>query len=273
MNKILIPTDFSEGAFNALIHGLNLAKMMDGSISIVHAYSMPPTGSNVMVDISDILKKNAEEELTTLEERVSGLELAKGVNIEYSSSYGSVVDVVNRKSNDENIDMVIMGTQGASGITEKWLGSNTAAAARNVNIPLLAIPAEKPFMGIENILFSTDMNVIKKEGPLSFVAELAKKADAKVKFVHIRDSEQHDDSEDQAFKDQVQRLCGDLNPDYTFIQNDAVEKGIEEAIEKEKPSMLVMVRHEYGFFESIWHSSVTRSILNSASLPILVLNG
>lgn len=274
MNKILIPTDFSDGAFNALLHGLHLAKTMDSSIQIVHAYSMPPTGSNVMVDITDILKKNAEEELAELKKRVSALDLAKDIQIDYKATYGSVVDVVNRLSHEEGVSLVVMGTQGASGITEKWLGSNTAAAARNVERPLLAVPAELPFRKIETILFSTDMKVMKNKEPLNFVADFAGKTKAQVKFLHIREEGEKDgDKNDDAYRQQVHETFGESKPVFTFMYNDEVEDGIEEAIERENPSLLVVVRHEYGFFQSIWHSSVSRHVLNEASLPILVLNG
>lgn len=273
MKKILIPTDFSDGALNALVHGLHLAKNLGASIHIVHAYSMPPTGSNVMVDITDILKKNAEEELATLKKRVEGMELAQGIEITYKASYGSVVDVVNRLSQEEGVSLVIMGTQGASGITEKWLGSNTSAAARNVHCPLLAIPAELPYRDISRILFSTDMKVMKSKKPLTFVSDLANMTGATVKFLHIRDEDEDNEEGEEAYRKQVQEIFGDVTPVFTFMYNHEVEDGIREAIERESPSILVVVRHDYGFFQSLVHSSVSRSIVNNASLPILVLNG
>lgn len=270
MKKILVPTDFSDGAFNALIHGLHAARTLDNSLEIIHAYSMPATGSNVMVDITDVLKKNAEEEMDKLKKRVQNLDIAQNVQITYDTAYGSVVDVVNRRAQESNVSVVLMGTQGASGITEKWLGSNTAAAARNVEVPLLAIPAERPYRPIEKILFSTDMKVMEDARHLGFVAKLAQKTDANVKFFHVRTSSE--EINEAAYKDQVEKYFTGVNPTFSFTHNEDIEKGIEETIKNEKPSLLVVVRHEYGFFQSIWHSSVSRHIINNASLPILVLN-
>jgi len=271
MKKILVPTDFSEGAFNALIHAIYAAKLLDNSIEIIHAYSMPAAGTNVMVDITDILKKNAEEEMEGLKKRVQILEIAQNTEITYHTAYGSVVDVINRKANEENVSVVLMGTQGASGITEKWLGSNTAAAARNVNVPLLAIPVERPYKNIESILFSTDMKVMEDAGCMEFVAKLANITRAEVKFLHVRKSDEQPDEE--GYKNQVEKFFTDVNPTFSFTYNENIPEGIEETIKKENPSLLVVVRHDYGFFESIWHSSVSRQIINNASLPILVLNG
>jgi len=270
MKKILVPTDFSDGAFNALIYAIHAAKTLDHSIEIIHAYSMPATGSSVMVDITDVLKKNAEEEMEILKKRVQALEIAKDVEITYDTSYGSVVDVINRRAEKDNVSVVLMGTQGASGITEKWLGSNTAAAARNVNVPLLAIPVDRPYKAIESILFSTDLKVMEDEGCMEFVSKLARKTDAQVKFFHVRKKDEQTDEE--GYKKQVAKYFTHANPTFAFTQNESIAKGIEETIKKEKPSLLVVVRHDYGFFESIWHSSVSRNIINNASLPILVLN-
>jgi nucleotide-binding universal stress UspA family protein len=270
MKKVLVPTDFSDGSFNALIHALHAAKIMNSSVEVIHAYSMPPTGSNVMVDITDVLKKNAEEEMEEFKERVERLSISSGVDIAYGTSYGSVVDVINRMAKESEVSAVIMGTQGASGITEKWLGSNTAAAARNVKVPLIAIPAEKPYAPLEKILFSTDMKVMKNADYLDFVAEFSKLHNASVKFFHVRTPE--DDADESAYKKQVEDHFG-IEPTFSFTYNDDVEKGIEKAIGNERPSLLVVVRHDYGFFESLFHSSVSSHIINNASLPILVLNG
>ncbi|MEM9052682.1 MAG: universal stress protein [Bacteroidota bacterium] len=270
MNKILVPTDFSDGAFNALIYALNAAKILGNSVEIINAYSMPPAASNVMKDITDVLKKNADEEMEEFKKRVEALPSSKDLEIEYNTYYGSVVDVINKRGDEDNVSVVFMGTQGASGITEKWLGSNTAAAARNVKVPLLAIPVDRPYKPIENILFSTDMKVMKHAECLTFVAKLAKKTDASVKFFHVRTSE--DTVDDSEYKTQVEEYFG-VEPTFSFTYNEDVEAGIESVIKTENPSVLAVVRHDYGFFESIWHSSVSRHIINNASLPILVLNG
>lgn len=270
MKKILVPTDFSDGAFNALIHAIHISKILDASIQIVHAYSMPATASNVMVDITDVLKKNAEEELDKFKIHVERPEISQGVDIEYKAIYGSVIDVINRLSLEDSIDLVVMGTHGASGITEKWLGSNTAAAARNVDKPIMAIPADTAYKSLDKILFSTDMKVMKETVCLDFVADLARKTSAQVKFFHVRDSKEPTDN--RAYKEQIANHFEGLDPTFTVTYNDKIAVGINETIKVEKPSLLVVVRHDYGFFESIWHSSVSRQVLNSAALPILVLN-
>ena len=276
MKRILVPTDFSKGAFNALIHALNFAKLMNGSIKIINAYSMPPTGSTVMVDITDILKKNADEELEHLKQEVNKLELASEIDISYSSSHGSVIDVIDRLVKENKIDLVVMGTQGASGITEKFLGSNTSAVAKSINIPLIAIPAELSFKSYNKFLFATDMKVLESTKPMQFIGELSKACEADVKFIHVREtgSEELDQESIDAYKDQVESIFDpSTKSSFAYVYEKNPQSGIAETIEMERPDLLIVIHHTYGFFEGLFHSSVSQNIINHASLPILVMKG
>jgi len=276
MKRILVPTDFSKGAFNALIHAMNIAKVINASIRIVHAYSMPPTGSTVMVDITDILKKNADEELENLKLEVNKLDLSKDLNINYVSSHGSVIDVLNRQSKESEIDLVIMGTQGASGITEKFLGSNTAAVAKNLGIPMIAVPAELPYKPYKKFLFTTDMKVLKDSKPMQFIGEFSKECEAEVKFIHVRapGSKELDQKDVDAYRDQVESIFDpSTESSFAYVYENNPEEGIADTIAMERPDLIIVIHHSYGFFEGMFHSSVSQNIINQASLPILVMKG
>ncbi len=276
MKRILVPTDFSKGAFNALMHAMHIAKMMNASIRIIHAYSMPPTGSTVMVDITDILKKNADEELENLKVEVNKLDLSKELNINYISSHGSVIDVINRQTKESEIDLVVMGTQGASGITEKFLGSNTAAVAKSINIPMIAVPAELTYQPYNKFLFTTDMKVLKNSSPMKFIGEFSKEFNAEVKFIHVRapGSEELDQKDIDAYRDQVESIFDpSTKSSFAYVYEDDPEEGIADTIEMEKPDLIIVIHHSYGFFEGMFHSSVSQNIINRASLPILVMKG
>lgn len=272
MKKILVPTDFSDGAYNALIHAIHHAKASSASIAIVHAFLMPPTGTAVMVDITELLQKNAEDSLAQLRSRVEKLEIAKGLDITYHAKHGTVNDVLERSTTKMGIDLVIMGTQGASGITEKFLGSNAAAAARNLKTPVIAIPAEKPYKPIDKIVIATDLKKINHPQVFDLVNTLAQQHEAIVRFLHVRQlGEQFDQSESAAYKQQVASSFSGNQPVFTFIFENDIEEGLSDALEKEGADLLVVVRKERGFFQSLFHSSVSQQLVNEAALPVLVL--
>ncbi len=272
MKKILVPTDFSDGAYNALIHAIHHAKASGASIDIVHAFLMPPTGTAVMVDITELLQKNAEESLTQLRHRVEKLEISEGVQINYHAKHGTVNDVLERSTMKLGADLVIMGTQGASGITEKFLGSNAAAAARNLKTPLIAIPADKPYKAIDKIVIATDLKKVNHPHLFNVVNTLAQEHDAMVRFLHVRQlGEQFDQNESAAYKQQVAASFSGVDPVFTFIFENDIEEGLSDALEKEGADLLVVVRKDRGFFQSLFHSSVSQQLVNEAALPVLVL--
>lgn len=270
MKKILVPTDYSEGAFHALKYAVELAEKYKSTIDVVNAYSMPPSGSTVMVDITEVLKKSADEAMEKLRKKVEDSSLHGKVEIRYSTTHGGVVQMIDHWNREKDIDMVVMGTQGASGITEKWLGTNASSAAKNVDKPLWAIPVDRDFSMPHKILFAIDMKVLADESPLHFVADLAKRFDSTVKFLHVRQSDKEYPDTD-ACKAQIREVFGDRKASFSFIHDDDIDEGIEETVKREHPDLLVVVRHEYGFFRNLFRSSVSRQVVNSAKLPILVL--
>ncbi len=269
MRKIIVPTDFSDGAYNALKHAVEIAKAFNGSIDVIHAFSMPSAGSTVMVDISEMLEKNAKEEVVKLKTRMEGDGLFSQINFQFKAEHGSVVDVVRRHAKEKDSDMVVMGTHGASGFSEKWLGTNSAAVARNMDLPTLVVPSTSPYKPVKEILFATDMKVSKDETPFEVLAMLCNQFDSKTRFVHITDGSKEQDFSE--YKSQVARIIGKDYSSFEILENDNVENGINQAIEEFKPDLMVAVRHSYDFFTGLFHSSVTQQIIQTAALPVLVM--
>ncbi len=272
MKTLLVPTDFSEGAFNAAIHALHIARKLEAKLLFVHAYLMPPTGTAVMVDITEMLRLNAEQGLEQLQKRIEKLDLSKGVSTKFVAKHGTVSDVLQRAVEKENVALVIMGTQGASGITEKFLGSNAAAATRQLKCPVMAVPAEKPFLGLEKIVIATDMKQLNHAAIFETVKILALSFGSLVRFLHVRRiDEPFDHAASESFKQQVFQIFNDHNPLFTFIFENDIEDGLSEALEKDGSNLLVVIRRERGFFQSLFHSSISQRLVNEAALPVLVL--
>lgn len=272
MKKILVPTDFSDGAFNALEYALHFARLLNFSVEVVHAYNMPATGSMVMVDITEIMANNAEEELHLLKKRVNGLSFIKDISIKYRKEHGTVIDVINRLSGESGVDFVVMGTQGASGITDKWLGTNAMDAAKLVKDPLMIIPANHTYKNIDHVLFATDLKLAGNEDHLKFLSLIAEKSNAKIEFLHIRkQGENIEDRKLAEYQEQLSRTFGENRSRIAYLYDDEVHEGIEDAIQSKRPELLVVVRHKYGFFEGLFRNSISKQLISESRLPILVL--
>ena len=162
MKKILVPTDFSEAAKNALNYAIELAKKSGSEIYLHHAYTMPQSGSAVMIDVSDVLKQDAEKNLAKEVERVSSK--LENINLHTQSSYSVAVSSIAEFCTKLSVDLIVMGTTGASGMKEVFVGSNTAALIKETRCPIIVVPVEHTNKTIKNIAVSTDLAHIKDGG-------------------------------------------------------------------------------------------------------------
>src|SRR5215213_6548531 len=142
MPTILVPTDFSDNARNAANFAAQLAKKLDGSILLLHAYMLPTPVSEVpymMVNIEEIQKENerlAKEEANKLE--------AQGIRASYLVRLGFPSDEITAVIEDQPVDMVVMGMRG-KGTLEKWIGSTTTSAIKKVDTPIIVVPEEASY--------------------------------------------------------------------------------------------------------------------------------
>jgi len=164
MKNILFPTDFSPNANNALNFAVEIARKVNGNLILFHAYSVQLIDPNMPAEI--YLSAYQEEEKTAKEnlEKLSGRIIEANKDASGKSLFatdaivtqGLVVDEVLSMIDEYKIDIVVMGTHGASGITELILGSNTASIIEKSPAPVLAIPHNADYKDLKNIVYAYD---------------------------------------------------------------------------------------------------------------------
>ena len=272
MFNILVPTDFSDGALRALRYAVKLGAPLKANIIVANAYMMPSGGTSVVVDISDLLRKTALDEMDKVEAEFYRLSIGKEIKGNFIVEYGTVFDVINSIDSKFNIDLVVMGTNGASGLV-KVLGSNTSAVVRETSIPVIAVPEVKTDAVVNKLLFATDFHQVNRKEDLIFLHNLAEGLQASISFIHVigQGDEPISESKKQEYITHTCDILKSSKTDFRSVSADDVVTGIREAIETEKPDILVMVRHEYGFFEGIFHKSTTRELILEPQIPLMVL--
>ena len=270
MKTLLVPTDFSEGSLNAVNFALEIAAKITAKLVLLHAYSMPSGGSSVMVDISDILKNQAEEDLAHFRTKLEKSPWGTSHISDYKIVYGGLLDAVNHTAKEVNADMIVMGTVGASGF-ERVLGSNAAALARESNLPVLAVPPGFSPDLLDHLLVLTDYRPIKHDHTLAPLATIAQAFNSKVDVVHVYTGKAVDDTTANDYQKRLQSRVSGAQTTFHSIEAENAEDGFLEAINQSNPDLVCVVRHNRAFWEGIFHRSVTRALLLNAKKPVLVL--
>jgi nucleotide-binding universal stress UspA family protein len=272
--KILFPTDFSDTANNALIYALKMAESQNATLFVLHAYEMPiisATANPVMVQ--DVYKTIELSNFENFKDQVPQIrDIAKHHNLDHIPMHfileeGFLNTIIKKRVKEENIDLVVMGTNGNSGFDKKLLGSNTANAIGSLNVPVLSIPHDAVFDGIKSIAFTTLFNAQDKKA-LDQLIPMANSFGATIKCVHINNGKHLVDSVVvQNWEENYQN-----SPVQFFvIESDDIEKSIFDFIDSENIDLLVSITRNRNFFEKLFTSSLTKKLSYHNYVPVLAL--
>lgn len=276
MRKIIIPVDFSENALNALKYAVELFKYEQCELFLLHTYAeeIYKLEDNKQSENLEDLKQDVEakvmDSLEALEEKVKEISPNPRHRVKSIASYGLLIDEVNDLVNQENADLVIMGTRGRSNDRSLTFGSNTLQVVKYVQCPVLSIPENYSFNGLSNLLFPTDFMIPYKRRELKLVAETAKSYCASVHMLYISkfplESMRQKDNQ-SFFKEQLK----DAQTLYHRVDEEERVTAIMKEIDTLKIDMLVMVNSRYTYLESILYESTINKISLNPKIPFLVL--
>ena len=265
MKKILVPTDFSEHANNALRYAINIGNYFEAEIELLHVYEMHSIiGSATLV--REYLKEDAERDLSdnirSFQELVFGKTILKSRAID-----GGTIDTICSLANNENFDMIVMGTQGASGLKEIFLGSKTSGVMKQTRIPILAIPNRFTYRPIKDITFAVDSGIVAEEEVLNPLLELAKAYKSNVKVLHLEKEKMV-----VGYDPGIDFSLGDIPHTFHRISGSNDVNGVVNLfVFEENSDMLCMIRRDRNFWSNLFYQSVTTKEVFDSPVPLLIL--
>ena len=264
--RVLLPTDFSENASLATQFALDIAQRTNGYIMALHAYDVPHYERSMTTSLLVEMKKSAEQNMAEFE----GHSLAES-GIEYDSHVmiGNPIRLCREMVQKHNLDMVVMGTKGASGIEEFLIGSNAASVIHNVEVPVLVVPPGSHVKEIKRIVLATDLEFKTKKPPLERLAKFARVYGAEIFLLHIQDK----DGIPGGTRELIADAMGDVKHSYHIAsQKDDIEKAILDFCEQKETDVVSAISKRYGFFQGLFHKSLTSKLAYHSNIPLLALH-
>lgn len=271
--KILIPVDFSDTARKAMDYGAALASKNGLSVLLLHVTSLHLSGmlpDSQMITTEDIEEIENEQ---LVKWRIEAENRFPGVRFETRSMTGFPIEWIKNCAEEEQVELVLMGTKGAQGLQEMVLGSNTSTLINQTDCPVLAIPEDAAYKGIRRIVIATNLE---KEDHLMIRQTIALfgKEKPQIVLLHIEGSGERDP--EAAL---MNWFHTDILPkiDYPGLRPVCVEESnvidaLEHYLDREKPDMLVTSTRKRNFFERIFERSVTQKMVFHTHTPLLALH-
>ena len=266
MKTIIIPTDFSSAADNAMHYGAQLAQHLQAQLLLLHVYMVPITMNDmpVLMVTAEELKGGADEGLM----RCKGeLEAAyPGLMIKTESRLGDVVDELKDMCEHLNPQLVVMGTHGSSGLERMLFGSNAVSTIKNIKHPVIVVPAQYSYKKIETIVLAADLNAANENTKfrLQQAFQLLK---GQLHIVHVKT-----DDEKESIQPALVQQLQSLSPIYNTIENKDISLGLQQYIEQVGADLLVVLPHQHSLLESFFLKLHTKDIVRHAQVPVLTLH-
>ncbi|TVZ27564.1 nucleotide-binding universal stress UspA family protein [Gillisia sp. Hel_I_86] len=276
MRKILIPTDFSENALNAIKYGLELFKYELCEIYLIHAYSdevYNTKGLLVRAGFEELKLqtfRNSEKELEKLEKEILLFSPNPKHRIITLSKFEILVDAVNDLADKENIDIIIMGTRGKSNDKKLTFGSNTLQVVKYVKCPVLAVPNTFKNGAPSKILFPTDYLLPYKRREIKLLSTMANSFAARIVFLHISKFEQASYRQ-QDNKTFLESCVEDNKTEFMNIKGGDLTATINNQIKSNGIDMVVMVNSRHSYLESMLYTSTIDKMGLHLEVPFLIL--
>lgn len=281
MKRILVPTDFSKCADNALNLAVRIATLLPADITLVHTVE---SVTEFYIDYMGVQKEQEEELLSEARTKLRLLEQSiretEHITINAQLYTGSKKENILTAITDTHADLVVMGTMGtAGGIGSRIWGSKTASITGDSVVPVIAVPYDYSWIAPNDILFAT--NHFERDTTLLTtlfeIAALFKSGVHAVVFTdeesgsgadfvdHTRGMESYDRFLQQTFPGQ--KIIA------AHISGDGFEETLQLYIEENNIGMIAMVSQQRGLLSRIIHPSATRSMTYHATMPLLILPG
>lgn len=276
MKNILVPTDFSENAMNAIEYAVKLFKQEECTIYFMHAYAdevynfdsgLSRTQFNIFKEkLGALTDKSLQDVLDHVKKK------SPFPNHEYhiKSVFRPLVDAVNEFVVEKNIDIVIMGTKGQSNDKEITFGSHTLQVLKYAQCPVLAIPKNCAFSSPRNMLFPTDYQVPYSKKELELLNDLAGSYKSTIHVLHMSRAEKLSirQEDNKLF---LKRYLSKTKLVFTQLPSEFMIGTINRHLKESEMHLLVMVNSRQSALEKILFQSTVDKIGLKTKIPFLVL--
>jgi nucleotide-binding universal stress UspA family protein len=277
MKNILLPTDFSGNAWNAITYAIELYKDEACTFHLLNTYTPAISNSRFMaatiVDESLVVENFSKEGLRAILNKINTKYSNPLHHFKTISSFSFLTDQVKETVDEFDIDVVILGTKGASGLSEVFMGSNAVKVIKTVrNCPVLAIPEYFEFETPTEIAFATDFNRFYSQSELAPIISLAKTFNSVLRIVHVQ-QEIKALTELQQFNLNMLRKYFNEVEHYihTVSELDSVSKTLEVFADELDIHLLALLNYQHSYMEKLTRESVVKQMAFHTQIPLLVI--
>jgi len=272
--RILCPTDFSKNAQNAIEYAVKLFKNETCVFYILNTYNAEPYTMELAIarDLEEFREKSISG-LRVILEWLSHDDNSRNHEFHVVSECGNLLDIIKTMVDKQDIEMVVMGTQGATNSRIEIFGSQTVLAMEEIrNCPVLAIPSKTIYKEIKEIVFPTDYRTTFKRREFQYLVDIAKMSNSSIVVLNVVNKNESLDEDQVSNKNLLKDYFEDLDYSFHTLKNKDVQAAINSFIESRGSDMVSFINRRHSFFGMILSRPMVKNLNYHTGIPVLALH-
>lgn len=282
VKNILLPTDYSEAAGNSLQYAIRLAQESGkAKLFVLSSYQVPATGpvTGPMAGLGTAYASNHAILIQQMQAQVNSQMQAleeqylqpSGLEYECIVKFGSTMDSINELVKSGPIDLVVMANEKA-GKLERLLGNLPIYALEHSKAPLLLVPDKAVYRPLRKMAFATDLKAYEREAVLEQLRYLTDFFGAELIVLNVQTGQEELTGEELQELEHLRQEFQGMDYQLELVESEDAEEGILDFVEQEEVDILVAIPRQHGFFEGIFHSSITKKLALHSHIPLLAIH-
>ena len=275
MNKLLVPTDFSETSENATNYAVEMASALSAEIVLLHVNQIPVSSPEFGISAYSISDMKTDS-LVTLKELAEKIQKSHpGISkVEYYAEIGNSSDVILEYTKNKDFEFVIMGNNGhGSNFKKNIIGSTSVSVSKKIDVPLIIVPPHVTYKKIENLAYASVYDEdIETSTSLIKVRNLSLLFNSSLSILHVI-PENHSLNEEESFVDNFieDKLAKTEHKTYIITEN-KVSEGILEFVKYHQMDMIIVEPKKHSIFHTIFYPSITNELAFQSPVPVLTIH-
>ena len=272
MKTIVVPTDFSKSANNAMMYALELAQRAKAKIVAVYVMYPNEGVDNNVYDafwIDEYINERKKNMASWAKKFKKNVHL-KDVQIETECRVGFPAAGIVQAAIDLEADMIVMGTTGASGLSGVLLGSVAGNVISGSKIPVLVVPKKAVFRNHARFVLATDFRMNISQATLDILKTTLHIQHTGLDVVHVL--VKPDTEAGKKNEDTLSKKLDNIPHNFHYLQSANVAQAVSDFVQSTEASGVVAVSHEHSLLHKLFSESVSRKLAHHTTVPLLVLH-
>ncbi|MFT5166889.1 MAG: nucleotide-binding universal stress UspA family protein [Saprospiraceae bacterium] len=269
MKSILVPTDFSANTQTALEYAIDLANQFACKLILFNTYKLSHR-AGMFIGVERMMRDESKELMEETLEKTQK-KLNEGVLLEGKVAKGEAVSTIIRAAKKLEVSMIVMATQGASGLKEVFIGSTTNGVMIGSKAPVLVVPSEFDYYPFRTIALYADEKMVLNKRSFEALRMIVSRYDASICAFYIGTKT---DTVADTVNDSLSGILEGIKFSFHEIAGDDkdINQKIKDFVKSENADMLCMIKRNRGFWDRLFSNSVTTKEVFHSNVPILVLH-